>query len=63
MQNASQFVAPDPQKAMAQFNLGLSRAAKISGPKMDALVEQDSAQNSAKRAESGQAKRWPKPKN
>jgi hypothetical protein len=63
MDNASQFVAPDPQKAMAQFNSGLRRAVKISGPKMDALVEQDNAQRSAKRADRGQAKRGPKPKN
>jgi hypothetical protein len=60
MDNASQFVATDPQKAMAQFNTGLRRAVKISGPKMDALVAQDNAQRAAKRTESGQAKRGPK---
>ena len=63
MNNASQFIAPDPQKAMNKFSIGLRRAVKISGPKMDMLVEQDNAQRASKRTESGQAKRGPKPKN
>jgi hypothetical protein len=63
MDNALQFVVSDPQKAIAKFNIGLRRAVKISGPKMDALVDQDNAQRAAKRAESGQSKRGPKPKN
>jgi hypothetical protein len=63
MQNASQFVAPDPQKAMSKLFTGLRRAVKISSPKMDALVAQDNAQRAAKRSEHGHAKRGPKPKN
>jgi hypothetical protein len=63
MDNALQFVARDPQKAMDKFNIGLRRAVKIAGSKMDALVAQDNAQRASKRTESGQAKRGPKPKN
>jgi hypothetical protein len=62
MDNANQFVAIDPQKAMGKFNIGLRRAVKISGPKMDALVERDNARRDAERAANGHAKRGPKPK-
>jgi hypothetical protein len=62
MDNASQFVALDPQKAMSKFNVGLRRAVKISPAKMDVLVDQDNAQREAQRAENGEKKRGPKPK-
>jgi len=57
-----QFVAPDPEKAMAVFNAGLRRAVKISTAKMETLVEQDNAHRDARRVLYGQAKRGPKPK-
>jgi hypothetical protein len=62
MNTTTQFVAPDPQKAMSNFTAGLRRAVKISPAKMDVLVEQDNAQRDAERAQSGQAKRGPKPR-
>ena len=62
MDNALQFVAPDPQKAMTMFNAGLRRAVKISGRKMDELVEQDNVRRDARRTATGQAKRGPKRK-
>jgi hypothetical protein len=63
MNNASQFIAPDPQKAMNRFNISLRRAVKMSPAKMDTLVEQDNARRDAKRAADGEKKRGPKPKN
>jgi hypothetical protein len=62
MGKASEFVASDPQRAMGTFNANLRRALKVSPAKLDALVEQDNAQREARRAESGQAKRGPKPR-
>jgi hypothetical protein len=62
MDKALQFAAPDPQKAMSAFTAGLRRALKVSPSQMNALVEQDNAQREAKRAQSGQAKRGPKPR-
>jgi hypothetical protein len=62
MDNATQFVAPDPQKAMSTFTAGLRRSLKISPSKMTELVGCDNAQREANRAQSGQAKRGPKPK-
>jgi hypothetical protein len=62
MDNASRFVAPDPEKAMAMFNAGLRRAVKISPAKMNALVEHDNARRDAERTANGEKKRGPKPK-
>jgi hypothetical protein len=62
MDNVLQFVAPDPQKAMSRFTVGLRRAVKISPSKMVALVEQDNAQREAKRTANGEKKRGPQPK-
>ncbi len=60
--SASQFVAPDPKAAMDTFTASLRRAVHIPPSRMAVLIEQDNAQRDAKRAQSGQAKRGPKPK-
>jgi hypothetical protein len=62
MNNASQFVAPDPQKAMDLFMSRGRRAIKKSPEKMAALVEQDNARRDAERVANGEKKRGPKPK-
>jgi hypothetical protein len=62
MDNAFQFVAPIPQKAMSTFTAGLRRALKISPSRMNELVEQDNAQRKAERTANGEKKRGPKPK-
>jgi hypothetical protein len=60
MDKAFQFVAPDPQTAMARFTTSLRRAVKISPSKMNALVEHDNAQREAERTANGEKKRGPK---
>jgi hypothetical protein len=62
MNNAFQFVVPDPEKAFSKLTAGLRRAVKVSPAKMNALVEQDNAQRDAERTAKGEKKRGPKPK-
>jgi hypothetical protein len=62
MHKVAEFVAPDPQIAMAQFNTRLRQAMNVSPGKLEERVRQDNLQREARRVETGQAKRGPKPK-
>lgn len=62
MNKSAEFVAPNPEIAMRKFTAGLRRAVKIPPAKLEERVLRDNLQREARRAESGQAKRGPKPR-
>jgi hypothetical protein len=62
MKNAANIPVDNPSTAFLNFQVGLSRALRVSKEEMEQRIARDDAERATDRIRNGRAKRGPKPK-